>query len=53
MSGKICSGENLGYDPALDSIGRERLYPSNHHAMAASRKEHPGSAAKSSQGRES
>ena len=35
MSGKICSGENLGYDPALDSIGREHLYPYNHHAMAA------------------
>ena len=51
MSGKICSWENLGYDPGLDSIGRERLYPSNRHAMAAYREERPGDAAKSTDGR--
>ena len=38
---------------ALDSIGRERLYPSNRHAMGAYREQHPGNAAKSSEGRES
>ena len=52
MTGRMCSWENLGYDPALDSIGRERLYPSNRHAMAADREECPNDVAKSSKGRE-
>ena len=48
MSGKICSWENFGYDPGLDSIGRERLYPSNRRAMAAYREEHAGDEARKS-----
>jgi hypothetical protein len=36
---------------ALDSIGSERPYPANRHAMAAYREERPGNAAKSSEGR--
>ena len=38
----------LDHYGVLDQIGRERLYPSNRHAMAAYREEHPGNAAKSS-----
>jgi hypothetical protein len=43
----------LDHYGALDSIGREGLYPSNRHAMAAYRKEHPGNTAKSSNGKAS
>jgi len=43
----------LDHYGALDSIGRERLYPSNRNAMAAYRKEHPGNAVKSSAGKAS
>jgi SulP family sulfate permease len=42
----------LDHYGALENIGRERLYPSNRHAMAAYRKEHPGNAANSSERRE-
>jgi len=40
----------LDHYGALDSIGSERLYPSNRNAMAAYRMEHPGNAVKSSEG---
>jgi len=33
-------------------IGDEHIYPTNRHAMAAYREDHPGNAAKSSEGRE-
>jgi hypothetical protein len=43
----------LDHYGALDSIGRERLYPSNRHAVAAYRKERPGNVAKSSEAKAS